>query len=348
MRHSSRSRTSFLEPVLGLLAWLGIVAWFADSFHIQFALASGLSVLVFAALVFGTTVRSSVVRFLQRHRRCVHGVRAGERGSCLSCQAEVQRADRERREAEAKRQRQRELQAAASQLQDEERRRLSAAWLSNAEPYLSMNPQEFENAVAELFRTLGYEVEQTPFSNDGGKDAIATKDGKKFLIECKRYGADKSIGRRDLQILVAAMQDEKADGGFFINTGVFAGTAESYAAKYRIVLYDRVRLPSLINKAYGSAVDFSAVRVMCRECGCIINVAIGTEPTAGTCANGHEVQNNIKTADLRMSSAAQKPCCSACGAPMRIVSGRRGKFWGCSRYPHCRITKRIARPSYRY
>jgi restriction system protein len=253
----------------------------------------------------------------------------------------------ERSDAESKQQRQQELRVAARQFREEECRRLSAAWLSNVEPYLSMDPHQFENAVAELFRALGYDVKQTPFSNDGGKDAIATKDGKKLLIECKRYGVDKSIGRRDLQILVAAMQDEKADGGVFVNTGMFAGTAESYAAKNRIILYDRDGLASLINTAYGSAVDFSVVNVMCPECGCITGVALGTVPAAGTCPNGHQVQNDITAAELRISSAAQKPRCSACGAPMRLVKGQFGKFWGCSKYPHCKATKRIARPSSR-
>lgn len=35
------------------------------------------------------------------------------------------------------------------------------------------------------------------------------------------------------------------------------------------------------------------------------------------------------------------PSCPTCGATMRRRSGRRGPFWGCSRYPSCRGTRNI-------
>lgn len=35
------------------------------------------------------------------------------------------------------------------------------------------------------------------------------------------------------------------------------------------------------------------------------------------------------------------PNCPRCGAPMRLRSGRYGRFWGCSRYPGCRGTRKI-------
>ena len=67
-----------------------------------------------------------------------------------------------------------------------------------------MGSKEFEDSIAKVFRKLGYRVTQTPYSRDGGKDAIAWKDNKKYVIECKRYGTGSSVGRRDLQILLAA------------------------------------------------------------------------------------------------------------------------------------------------
>ena len=32
--------------------------------------------------------------------------------------------------------------------------------------------------------------------------------------------------------------------------------------------------------------------------------------------------------------------CDRCKSKMRLVNGRRGKFWGCSRYPECNFTRR--------
>jgi restriction system protein len=70
-------------------------------------------------------------------------------------------------------------------------------------------------------------VKQTPYSSDGGKDAIAMKDGKKVLIECKRYEKD-LIGRPALQKFYAAIMEEKAAKGIFVTTSGFARTALEY------------------------------------------------------------------------------------------------------------------------
>jgi HJR/Mrr/RecB family endonuclease len=72
-------------------------------------------------------------------------------------------------------------------MRDAELKRLSDAWLALPKSYCDMTPMQFESTICELFRKLGYRVTQTPFSNDGGKDAIAYKDGETFLIECKQY-----------------------------------------------------------------------------------------------------------------------------------------------------------------
>jgi restriction system protein len=209
----------------------------------------------------------SVRKTLQVLRPCPHGIRNGSNGGCGICVAEIQRG-KEQHEAKVLRLTQQQaFKNEARLLRQKEIERLSTGWLSNTESYLVMEPRQFENAIAELFRTLGYSVKQTPYSNDGGKDAIAEKDGMKVLIECKRYAADRSIGRRDLQVFAAAIQDEKADGGIYVNTGSFTSTAREYAQKNRIQLYDRNRLPHLVNQAYPTPIDISQARVMCLECG---------------------------------------------------------------------------------
>jgi hypothetical protein len=142
-----------------------------------------------------------------------------------------------------------------------------------------------------------------------------------------------------MQVFVAAMQDEKASGGFYVNTGTFTRTAKEYAEKNGIVFYDRLRLPNLVNQAYPVPVDISTARVMCLECGSVASMAVGDVPVMGTCVNGHSVTSNITKADLQIVSSTGVPFCDRCGSPMRIVNGYRGQFWGCSRYPNCRSTK---------
>ena len=324
---------TWLELVVGWLLLGSIVLGIVGT------IAAFLDITIYSVLAFLLGVIGIVAflnsSWLKRRKRCKHGVWAGSRGRCRNCQAEAVHL-KERREADRlKREQQEAIKEDAKRLREQEVERLSKAWLSNTQMYFEMDPREFENAVAELFRTLGYDVKQTPFSNDGGKDAIAQKGGQKFLIECKRYGATKTVGRRDMQIFVAAMRDETADGGFYITTGSFAKTATKYAAKNGVDTYDRVRLPLLVNQAYPVPLDISKARLLCLECGSVVSLPVTDAPVPGTCDNGHSVISNVTKGDLRMVSSTDTPYCD-CGAPMRIVKGHRGRFWGCTRYPRCK------------
>lgn len=44
---------------------------------------------------------------------------------------------------------------------------------------------------------------------------------------------------------------------------------------------------------------------------------------------------------LRVTTKSGTPTCPRCGSPMRRRSGRYGQFWGCSRYPGCKGTRKI-------
>ena len=278
-------------------------------------------------------------KWKRSQKRCPHGVQVNAGSACLECENEKRRLQ-EQQELAANRERAaKELREAAKELRANEIKRLSEAWLSNASAYLEMSPRQFEDAVAELFRRLDYEVEQTPFTRDGGKDAILRKAGKKYLLECKRYAAAQVVGRRDLQILFAAMHAEGAVGGFCVTTGRFASTAKEYAAEVNIMLYGRAQLPFLANKAYPVSADFSQASVLCRECGAVTVVPVDVLPGSAQCPNGHTVTSNIVTADLRILREGEVPYCETCGAPMRIVEWRGRSFWGCTSYPKCRSSK---------
>ena len=217
--------------------------------------------------------------------------------------------------------------------------KLRKMWLSRSETYFEMEPQQFENAIAGLFRNLGFEVKQTPFSNDRGKDAVALKDGKKYLIECKRYDAKSTIGRRELQIFVAAMKEEHAERGFYVNTGRFANTAHKYAALENIELYDRANFAELVNRAYPVREDALKALVMCLECGETRVLPVTDSSTSGTCPSGHPIANDITIEVIRRSSFAIPTKCELCGAQLRLVRSTHRQFWGCSKYPNCKFTK---------
>jgi len=135
-------------------------------------------------------------------------------------------------------------------------KRLSQARLQSSQAYFAMEPREFEDAIMKVFRKLGYKVNQTVYVGDGGKDAIAWMDRKKYVIECKRYGSRSAVGRRDLQILLAAKHDVEADGAIFVSTGRFTAPAVAYAKENGIQYYDKDTFPDLINRAYGGGEGF--------------------------------------------------------------------------------------------
>lgn len=351
-----------LGQLVGTIAFIWfITVGISDHFEISRLFAFAILVGVGLGLVGIGYVFVSVSRVIKRNKRCAHGVRRGKDGGCENCIAdeEKRKADEERRHAEwqashAVRERLATIKKEAAALRRAELHALTQRWLSRSELYLQMDSKQFEDAVASLFCKLGFEVKQTPYSNDRGKDAIARKEGKTYLIECKRYGADNTIGRRDLQIFVAAMKEENADAGFYINTGRFTKTAIEYAAKERIDLYDSDRFPVLVNAAFPAREDISSVKVMCLECGSTVTLPVGETPTSGNCENGHTLTNNITLSRLLTASFAPLPLlsgrptlpdviCDRCHSTMRLVNGRRGKFWGCSQYPKCRWTKRYER-----
>jgi hypothetical protein len=276
-------------------------------------------------------------------RPCSHGVVSGSMGGCPEC---VSERERERRAVELHQRRSAELQrirGEASKLREEEIQSLSKNLMSVADSYLQMTSQQFEDAIAELFRKLGYRVEQTPYSSDGGKDAVAWKDGKKIFIECKRYGANNRVARPDLQAFFGAMKDEDAAAGFYICTGGFTQGAIEFAKRNNIIPYGSDSLPELVSRAYPVQGDISNVRVMCLDCGQVMSLPFTHSLTTGVCTNGHKVTNDV-TFDLVQSlRIGNEPLCKRCGVKMKVVRGAGGKprFWGCSQYPKCRSIRSL-------
>jgi hypothetical protein len=96
---------------------------------------------------------------------------------------ERERLERERKERERLERERKERE----RLEWERIERKRLATLSSLQTLRALSPQAFENEVAKMFRRMGYAVEQTPYVNDHGRDAIMTKNGKKIILECKRY-----------------------------------------------------------------------------------------------------------------------------------------------------------------
>ena len=284
----------------------------------------------------------AVPRWRRSRRRCPHRVIGGAtQRRCPTCRASIER------EAQAQKA---ELVAAeqriATGLRAEELRvaeitRLRRARLRNLKSLASLNPYRFEDEVAQLFRAMGYTVEQTPYANDRGRDAVATRDGRTYLIECKCYHPGRAIGRRDLQIFYAAMVEAQAYGGFFVTTARCKDTAIDFVEGKAIELVDGEALVRLISSTYPADPRESVFSVMCPECGDVSERVL--DPAAGpiVCGRGHPITETITPAALTgfAESSPGSRMCPRCGGQLRRVKGRNGSFLGCTAYPACRFTR---------
>lgn len=125
-------------------------------------------------------------------------------------------------------------------------------------------PVFFEQAVLDLIMAMGYggadgTATRTQLSNDGGIDGIVDQDAlglSRIYVQAKRYAADATIGRPEIQGFVGALHGAQANQGVFITTARFSRGASDYAdaVPTRVILIDGQRLTSLMIR-YGVGVQ---------------------------------------------------------------------------------------------
>jgi restriction system protein len=216
---------------------------------------------------------------------------------------------------------------------------------------LKQTPFEFEVSVAKIFEALGYRTKVTPSSNDGGKDIIMYKSGKKYLVECKKYNRNNLVGRPELQKFFAAIVQEKAIKGYFITTSDFTTAALNYPVDVddKVELFNGERLMELFHTAFPNQSTTFQYEMVCKECGDKVPF-VHPGKSEGFCSKGHQVISDIEDIIKIRSDEINKVKsrvvhCPKCSARMRKVWSRdnRQYFWGCTNYPTCRATMPLKR-----
>jgi len=203
---------------------------------------------------------------------------------------------------------------AASSLQNSELERIRTGLLENVETLISLDPRLFEDAISRLFTQMGYNVTQTPYSNDEGKDAIALKNGQKYVIEMKRYARDKAVGRPILMKLHSAMVNEGAASGILVTTCRFSRPAVEFAAANGIRLIDGDGLALLMRETYPNAENPNSIATLCTRCGARIEFDLDDERDSAECPRGHGVSHPIART---VRHPAPRPRCMKCGSELR-------------------------------
>ena len=115
-----------------------------------------------------------------------------------------------------------------------------------------MKPREFEEFVAEIYEKLGYRVELTKATRDGGKDIILYADGptghNMFYVECKKYDKENPVGVRLVRNLYGVVEADKATAGILVTSSSFTKDAREFAKDVyrRLTLYDYMELLSMV------------------------------------------------------------------------------------------------------
>ena len=177
------------------------------------------AILIFPFLFYG---------FFRLECYCEHGLFDGNDTNCQECKLEQEKlvkAEEEKllKEKLLQEEEAREIERIKLCRDESERRR--KARLKNLDYLIALSPRKFEVEIANMFRALGYTAELTPFTRDGGKDVILMKDGKKYLVECKKYSPGNPVGRPELQKFYGAIRMEDAIGGYFVTTSKFSNNA---------------------------------------------------------------------------------------------------------------------------
>lgn len=177
---------------------------------------------------------------------------------------------------------------------------------SGIESIRDMSWQDFELLVGEAFRRKGFEVRENGGGGaDGGIDLVLTKNGKKSIVQCKRWKTF-SIGVPLIRELYGVMTSERANDCIFVSSGNYTAEARLFAEDKPIWLIDGSELLEMIA--------------------------------------GVQVQPNIKKPSVYQHPVATSPECPLCGSAMVKRIARKGanagnEFWGCSAYPGCRGTR---------
>ena len=152
--------------------------------------------------------------------------REAERQRYLDEKARQEEAERWQREAE--RQRYLDEKARQETLLVEQRKK--------EKYWQSLGGVEFEEELAKLFRSRGYQIQTTPKSGDQGIDLIAKKNGKTAVVQCKRYKG--AVGPAVVRELYGSMVAYGADEAILACTGGFTKGVVEFAQGKPIRLVD--------------------------------------------------------------------------------------------------------------
>jgi HJR/Mrr/RecB family endonuclease len=119
---------------------------------------------------------------------------------------------------------------------------LARRLLKEPESIYQLPSRTFEELIAALLEDLGWNIQLTPATSDGGRDIVAVIPSEignlLCLVEVKRYRQDRKVGVGAVRQLYGTVTHEQASYGLLVTSSTFSREAERFeqAHRYRIGL----------------------------------------------------------------------------------------------------------------
>ncbi len=174
---------------------------------------------------------------------CKHGIIGALHGykHCDTCKAEQEAQIQLAKKKEAE-------DAARKQAEKERAYKEWVAKIRLPEYLTKMHPEEFEHLVCGLFNKMGFAVEHTQYTGDGGIDGYLRKNGDLSILQCKRVKG--SVGEPILRDLFGTMHATGAKEGVVVTTGRVSQQARQWAVNKPIRIIELDELVSHIRTHY--------------------------------------------------------------------------------------------------
>jgi len=119
----------------------------------------------------------------------------------------------------------------------------------------SMSPYQFEEFVAKLWNTRGWDARTTTDSDDGGVDVIAEHDlvtgedrRTREMIQVKQKGEGYTVGVKVIRNLNGSELVKPKDNLVVVTTGTYTSRAKESAEKNDVELIDKDRLMKMVRE----------------------------------------------------------------------------------------------------
>ncbi|USB34270.1 restriction endonuclease [Paenibacillus sp. YPG26] len=107
-----------------------------------------------------------------------------------------------------------------------------------------MDGVDFEKYLGHLFRSQGYKAEVTQASGDYGADLVLSKDGKRVVVQAKRYS--KNVGLKAVQEVHGAIAHYRATAGWVVTNRDYTDQAYKLAKSNGVRLIGRDELVEML------------------------------------------------------------------------------------------------------